>query len=66
MWRDGEAKREHHRNRPFGRSALGPKGGLLADLAESLKPNGNVRPDLQELGTIEAGSKVEITVSWKE
>jgi hypothetical protein len=49
---------------------LGPKGGLRADLGETLPASSNVRPvparPLQELGAIEAGSKVEITASWKE
>jgi hypothetical protein len=70
LWRDGEGKREHDRNHPFGRLAPGPKGGLHADLAETVPANSNVRPvpakPLQELGMIEAGSKVEITASWKE
>jgi hypothetical protein len=70
MWRDGEGKRERGRRHPFGRSAPCPKGGLRADLAETLPANSNVRPvqvrPLQELGTIEAGSKVEITASSKE
>ena len=57
-------------NHPFGRSAPGPTGGLRADLAKTLPANSNVRPiparPLQELGTIEAGSKVEIMAAWKE
>jgi hypothetical protein len=55
---------------PLGVRHLALKGGLRVDLAETLPANSNVRPvparPLQELGTIEAGSKVEITALWKE
>ena len=44
---------------PFGRSALGPEGRFARGFGRTLKANGNVRPDLQEIGTIEAGSKLE-------
>ena len=70
MWREGEGKREHDPNHPLGRSAPGPKGYLHANSAKILPASGNIRPvqgrPLQELGTIEAGSKVEITVCSKE
>src|ERR1700722_3603313 len=73
MWREGEGKREPGPNRPVGRPTPGPKGELKANYARIWRrPAGRqrvrrvpARPP-QELGTIEAGSKVEITVGSKE
>jgi hypothetical protein len=64
MWREGEGKPKQGRNHPRWGLGAWPKGGLRADLAETAgQPRGRPVPGrpLQELGTIEAGSKVEIT-----
>jgi hypothetical protein len=50
---------------PIGRPAPGLGADLRADLAEIASPAGPAG-SFQELGTIEAGSKVEITGPWRE
>ena len=66
MWREGEGKRQHGlRITLCGRPSPGPRGGLHTNSAGILPADsrsGQFRSRLfQELGTIEAGSKVEIT-----
>src|ERR1700676_4169033 len=66
MWREGEGKRGRGRNQRFRRSFSAPDGRLRG-MTERIHRLGPVRPGrFQELGTIEVGSKVEITASWKE
>jgi hypothetical protein len=63
MWREGEGKREE--GRPLGCGA-GARKAVYARIW--LKSAGQAGPagSFQELGTIEAGSKVEITGPWRE
>jgi hypothetical protein len=65
MWREGEGKREQGRNhtpRAFGkRREARFAHGIGLKLAGPARPARSLAGPLQELGTIEAGSKVEIT-----
>ena len=65
MWRDGEGKRAE-----AGIIALGARHKAVVRRLGSLLPPGSKFPliparQLQELGTIEARSKVDISASWK-
>jgi len=69
MWREGERKRDKARIAPLGARQLARRAGLrriLQKLADRLRARPGSGPTLQELGTIEAGSKVEITASGNE
>jgi hypothetical protein len=68
MWHEGEGKRQQDPNRPWA-FGIRPERRFARQFGNTPAGERRLRPvpgrSLQELGTIEAGSKVEITVCSK-